>query len=149
LPLGFIGGEFIAQSDRGEFVVAIELEPGAKFEETNLSSQRIEQLIMDYPEVRKVAANVGASSDGFLNSSANNISDIVVTLIPKSDREKRGLRSTGDVALAIKQKTKDIPGVKVRVNEIGIFGSSNQTPIQLVVSGTEYDSVRVGAERLK
>ncbi len=149
LPLGFIGGEFISQSDRGEFAVAIELEPGAKLEETNFVSQRIERLVMDMPEVQKVSANVGASSDGFINSSANNISDIIVTLIPKTERERRGLRSTADVALDIKQKTKDIPGVKVRVNEIGIFGSANQTPIQLVVSGTEYDSVKVGAERLK
>lgn len=148
LPLGFIGGEFMPQADRGEFSVAIELEPGAKLEETNLVSQRIEQMIRDIPEVEKVAANVGASSDGFVGQSANNIADIAVTLLPKEERQKRGMRSSEEVRLWIKEETKKIPGAKVRVNEIGIFGGANETPIQLVVSGADYDSVMKGAERL-
>ena len=41
-----------------------------------------------------------------------------------------------------------MPGVKVRVNPIGIFGTANQTPIQLLVSGTDYDEVRAAAEKV-
>ncbi|MCS6989304.1 MAG: efflux RND transporter permease subunit [Chloroherpetonaceae bacterium] len=148
LPLGFIGGEFMPQADRGEFSVAIELRPGATLEETNLVSQRVEQMIRDIPEVQKVAANVGASSDGFVGQSASNIADIAVTLLPKEEREKRGMRSSEEIRLWIKEETKKIPGAKVRVNEIGIFGGANETPIQLVVSGSDYDSVMKGAELL-
>jgi HAE1 family hydrophobic/amphiphilic exporter-1 len=147
-PLGFIGGEFMPQSDRGEFSVAIELDPGAKLEETNYISQQLEQMIRDIPEVKKVAANVGASSDGFIGQSANNIADIAVTLLSKEEREQRGMRSTEEVALAIKNEAKKIPGAKVRVNEIGIFGGANETPIQLVVSGSDLDSVIKGADML-
>lgn len=148
IPAGFIGGEFITQSDRGEFSVAIELHPGAKLEETNFISQQVEQIIRDIPEVQKVAANVGASTDGFVGQSANNISDITVALLPREEREKRGMRSTEEVALAIKEEAKKIPGAKVRVNEIGIFGGANETPIQLVVSGSDLDSVMKGADML-
>ncbi|MFQ3599197.1 MAG: efflux RND transporter permease subunit [Chloroherpetonaceae bacterium] len=148
IPAGFIGGEFITQSDRGEFSVAIELRPGAKLEETNFISQQVEQLIRDIPEVQKVSANVGASSDGFVGQSANNIADIAVALLPKEERKKRGMRSTEEVALAIKEEAKKIPGAKVRVNEIGIFGGANETPIQLVVSGSDLDSVMKGADML-
>jgi HAE1 family hydrophobic/amphiphilic exporter-1 len=148
IPAGFIGGEFITQSDRGEFSVAIELRPGAKLEETNFISQQVEQLIRDIPEVVKVSANVGASSDGFVGQSANNIADISVALLPKEERKKRGMRSTEEVALAIKNEAKKIPGAKVRVNEIGIFGGANETPIQLVVSGSDLDSVIKGADML-
>ncbi len=147
-PLGFIGGEFMPQSDRGEFSVAIELDPGAKLEETNYISQQIEQMIRDIPEVKKVAANVGASSDGFIGQSANNIADIAVTLLSKEEREQRGMRSTEEVGLFIKNEAKKIPGVKVRVNDIGVFGGANETPVQLVVSGTELDSVLKGADML-
>jgi HAE1 family hydrophobic/amphiphilic exporter-1 len=38
-----------------------------------------------------------------------------------------------------------IPGVKARVNPIGIFGTANQTPIQLIVSGPNRDIVEKGA----
>ncbi len=149
IPLGFIGGEFIAQTDRGEFSVALELAPGTKLEETNAVSQKIERMLMDIPEVEKVSANVGASSDGFLTASASNIVDISVKLLSKEERAARGMRSTTDVQMQIKQMTKDIPGVKVRVNDIGVFGTANQTPIQLVVSGADYDSVKQGALQLK
>ncbi|MFN3344297.1 MAG: efflux RND transporter permease subunit [Chloroherpetonaceae bacterium] len=148
IPAGFIGGEFMTQSDRGEFSVAIELRPGAKLEETNLISQQVEQMIRDIPEVERVAANVGASSDGFVGQSANNIADIAVTLLPKEERKRRGMRSTAEVEFAIKEATKKIPGVKVRVNEIGIFGGANETPVQLVVSGSDLDSVIKGADML-
>jgi HAE1 family hydrophobic/amphiphilic exporter-1 len=148
IPAGFIGGEFITQSDRGEFSVAIELHPGAKLEETNFISQQVERLIREIPEVQRVAANVGASTDGFVGQSANNISDITVALLPREEREKRGMRSTEEVALAIKEEAKKIPGAKVRVNEIGIFGGANETPIQLVVSGSDLDSVMKGADML-
>jgi HAE1 family hydrophobic/amphiphilic exporter-1 len=149
IPLGFIGGEFIAQTDRGEFSVALELAPGTKLEETNAVSQKIERMLMDIPEVEKVSANVGASSDGFLTASASNIVDISVKLLSKEERAARGMRPTTDVQMQIKQMTKDIPGVKVRVNDIGVFGTANQTPIQLVVSGADYDSVKQGALQLK
>jgi HAE1 family hydrophobic/amphiphilic exporter-1 len=149
IPLGFIGGEFIAQTDRGEFSVALELAPGTKLEETNAISQKIERMLMDIPEVEKVSANVGASSDGFITASSSNIVDISVKLLDKEERAARGMRPTTDVQMQIKQMTKDIPGVKVRVNDIGVFGTANQTPIQLVVSGADYDSVKKGALQLK
>ncbi|MFN3427452.1 MAG: efflux RND transporter permease subunit [Candidatus Thermochlorobacter sp.] len=149
IPLGFIGGEFIAQTDRGEFSVALELAPGTKLEETNAVSQKIERMLMDIPEVEKVAANVGASSDGFVTASSSNIVDISVKLIDREERKARGLRSTTDVQAQIKQMTKDIPGVKVRVNDIGIFGTANQTPIQLIVSGADYELVKQSALHLK
>ncbi|MDX2127510.1 MAG: efflux RND transporter permease subunit [Chloroherpetonaceae bacterium] len=149
MPLGYVGFEFITQSDRGEFSVGIELPPSTSLEETNLISQQVETMIRDIPEVVKVSANVGASADGFLNFSSSNIADINVSLLPKAEREAKGMRSTSDVGLYIKTQTKNIPGAKIRINTIGIFGSADETPIQLVVSGTNRDSVRVGAEVLK
>ncbi|MBC8042776.1 MAG: efflux RND transporter permease subunit, partial [Rhizobacter sp.] len=144
-PLGFIGGEFITQSDRGEFSVALELPPGAKFEQTNAVTLQAERIIMDMQgEVEKVSTTVGASADGFVGQSANNITDITVALVPKDKRT----RSTAEIQQDIKLKLLRIPGLKARVNEIGIFGTANQTPIQLGVGGTDPDSVRKGANHL-
>lgn len=142
--LGFIGGEFVAQSDRGEFAVTIELRPGATLEETNRVSQRIEQLLLQMPEIDRLFVNVGASNEGLIGQSANNVAEINVALVPKDQRTL----STDDVGWEIKQKIQAIPGVKVRVNPIGIFGVANQTPIQLVVSGPERESVEHGAHQV-
>ncbi|MGA7159848.1 MAG: efflux RND transporter permease subunit [Bacteroidota bacterium] len=143
-PLGFIGSEFIAVADRGEFTVTLELPPGSTFDNTNFVTQRVEKIISEIPEVQKMFVNVGASSEGLLGQTSNNNSELNVTLVPRDQRT----RSTDDIAGEIKSKTTEIPGVKVRVNPIGIFGTANQTPIQLVVSGTNYDEVRSAASKV-
>lgn len=141
---GFIGSEFITQSDRGEFTVTLELASGATVENTNRVTQQVERIIGAIPEVETMFTNVGVSSEGLIGQASNNSSAISVALVPKQER----LRSTGDVGHEIKQAVQKIPGVKVRVNPIGIFGTANETPIQIVVSGTELDSVRRGAEQI-
>ncbi|MCX6132752.1 MAG: efflux RND transporter permease subunit [Ignavibacteriales bacterium] len=144
VPLGFIGSEFIAVADRGEFTVTLELAPGSTFENTNFVTQRVEKIIAGVPEVKKMFVNVGVSSEGFVGQTSNNSSELNVTLVPREERK----RSTDEVGAEIKLKASDIPGVKVRVNPIGIFGTANQTPIQIAVSGTNYEEVRAASQRL-
>src|SRR3989339_518731 len=57
IPMGFIGAEFMTQTDRGEFAVTIELAPGATIEQTNRVSQQIEKIIGEMPEVQRIYAN--------------------------------------------------------------------------------------------
>ncbi len=140
-PLGFIGSEFIAVADRGEFAVTLELPPGSTLENTNHITQQAERIISQMPEVKKMFVNVGASSDGFLAQSSNNLAELSIALMPKDERQ----RTTDEIAADIKAKLAAIPGAKVRANPIGIFGTANQTPIQLVVSAPTYDDARTAA----
>jgi HAE1 family hydrophobic/amphiphilic exporter-1 len=144
VPLGFIGSEFVAQSDRGEFAVTIELPPGSNIENTNFVTQEVERILFAMPEIDKIFTNVGASNEGFLGMSSNYISELNVALVHKSQRKK----STDDVGWEIKQRLQQIPGLKVRVNPIGIFGTANQTPVQVVVSGPTREEVRRTAEKV-
>jgi hydrophobic/amphiphilic exporter-1 (mainly G- bacteria), HAE1 family len=143
-PAGFIGSEFITQSDRGEFAVILETMPGASLENTNLVTQNVERYITNLPEVKKVFVTVGASNEGLLGQSSNNSSELDVALVPKEQREI----STDHVGEKIKEYAQKIPGLKVRVNPIGIFGTANQTPIQLIVNGPNREDVQKGADIL-
>lgn len=145
IPLGFIGGEFITKSDRGEFAVTLELPYGTPVEETNRVTRDVEEMLTDVPEVTKLLTNVGVSGEGWIGLSSPHAAEINVALV---DRSKRS-RTTGEVAQDIKNRIRQIPGISVRVNEIGIFGTADQSPIQLVVNGTNYDEVKAGAEILK
>lgn len=144
VPLGFIGSEFIAVADRGEFTVTLELEPGSTLEHTNVVTREVEKLISDIPEIKKMFVNVGASSEGLLGQTSNNSAQIDIALVSKNERQ----RSTDEISAEIKSRIRQLPGVRVRVNPIGIFGTANQTPIQLNVYGTNYDEVRAAAERV-
>ena len=137
IPFGFIGAEFMTQTDRGEFAVTLELAPGSTIEETNRVTQLIENKIGDMPEVERMYSNVGASNEGLIGFSSSNSSEITVTLLPKNQRK----RSTDEVGNEIKRLAQQIPGVKVRVNPVGIFGVANQTPVQMVINGPDYNEV--------
>lgn len=144
VPFGFIGAEFMTQTDRGEFTVTVEMPPGSNLDNTNYVTRKAEEIISSMPEVKKMFVNVGSSSEGFVGQSSNNIAELNVTLYPKNERR----RSTDDVGTDIKRQIGQIPGAKVRVNPIGIFGTANQTPIQLVISAPTYDEARMNAEKV-
>jgi len=143
--LGIIGNEFIAKTDRGEFGVTIELPPGVTVEQTNQTSLEVERALAQMPEVTKVFTTVGVSNDGLIGLSSNNVAQLNVTLVPKQQRNK----STEEIGLEIKQKIGEIPGVKVYVSPIGIFGVADMTPIQIAVSGTNLNDVQQAAEQIK
>ncbi len=145
IPLGFIGAEFMTQSDRGEFAVTLELAPGTTIEQTNKVSQQVEKMIGKMPEVERMYSNVGASSEGLVGFASSNSTEITVTLVPKDARTK----STDQVGNEIKQMVQRIPGVKVRINPIGIFGTANQTPIQLIINGPDYNDVLKTANEIQ
>lgn len=142
---GFIGFEFITQSDRGEFGVSMELRPGATLEETNQVTMEAERRISSIPEVQKMFTDVGASNDGVIGISSNNTSEIVVQLIKQAERK----RTTNDIIVEIKDKLSDLPGVNIRVSPIGIFGTSDQAPIQILATGTDDKKVFRSGEIVK
>jgi HAE1 family hydrophobic/amphiphilic exporter-1 len=141
---GFIGNEFIAVSDRGEFTVTIELAPGVSLDKTNFVTREAEKIISSLPEVKKVFVNVGASNEGLFGQSSNFSSELSVALVDKENR----VRSTDEVGQAIKEKIQEIPGVKVRVNPIGIFGTADESPIQLIVKSPDRENVQTAADKI-
>ncbi len=144
VPFGLIGFEFMQQVDRGEFVVNVELKPGTPIEETNKISHRIEGVIGKIPEVQKLYANVGSSSEGLIGFSTANYSEITVTLLPKNQRN----RSTQEIKDLIKKELAVIPGIKVRADEVGIFGTANETPVQILLTGASYQEVLKSAKEV-
>ncbi|MBV5303562.1 MAG: efflux RND transporter permease subunit [Chlorobium sp.] len=142
---GFIGGEFISVSDRGEFAVKLELEPGTTLVETNRLTRSVERRLRSMPEVQKVMVNVGTSSEGFFNQSADNVSEINVRLSPKEER----VRSTDVLMQSVRERLRDIPGLKASINPIGIFGTANETPVMVIISGPLRSQVTRVAEALR
>jgi hydrophobic/amphiphilic exporter-1 (mainly G- bacteria), HAE1 family len=146
IPLGFIGTEFISQIDRGEFTVTMELPVSSTLENTNYVTRELEKIIAGIPEVEYMNTNVGASNEGYVGGQpANNISEVNVKLVPKNKRT----RSSEEVGEEIKSKTKMIPGVKVHVSPIFIFGTADMAPITIQLSGTSLQDLNKAAEIVK
>lgn len=145
LVFGFIGGEFIEVSDRGEFSVMMEYEPGTRLEDTDSMTRQIERRISSKPEVQKVLANVGASTEGFITESADNVSELNIRLIAKEERTV----STDLFMQEVRGMLQDIPGLQASINPIGIFGTANDTPVMVIFSGPFRSEVLRVAEALR
>ncbi len=135
---GFIGTEFFATGDRGEFIVKVELPKNVSIEQTNLYTQKAEEYLRRKPEVTRVITTVGKSSDGFFGSqSPAYVSEISVQLIPKEMREEASI-----YAVKIKKELSNIlVGAKVKTTPVSIMGTAERAPIALVVFGAELDSI--------
>lgn len=135
---GFIGAEFFAKSDRGEFLVQIELPKDASIERTNAMTQTAENYLKSKPGVTRIITTVGQSSDGTGGTQATPYkSEIAVQLVPKNER--------ADEASIFAAKTKLelaplLVGAKVKTVPISILGSAERAPLALVVTGPVLDS---------
>jgi HAE1 family hydrophobic/amphiphilic exporter-1 len=144
LPFGFIGSEFMPSMDRGELLVQIELPARAKLEQTSQVTRRAEQILAEFPEVMKAFTTVGTAS-GLAASTPSNTAEIQVQLVPKNERS----RSTAEVSQAMKSKLDRIPGIKTHVSPIMITGTADGAPIQLFITGTNWQNAYQAANRIQ
>lgn len=137
LAKGFIGSEFVALGDNGEFTIEAELGKDATIEQTNLTALKIESIVRRHPEVVNVFTNVGSALGGFGNQSVPNSLLTNVKMVPL---EERNISST-DFSVMIKRELFDeLPGVEVKAKAVGITGGS-RAPVQIIVDGTDLDSI--------
>ena len=132
--LGIVGSEFIKASDRGEFIVNLEVPPGSTLEHTSRVAQQLERMIGEMPETKKIMSNVGL---GARNVTSANVATIYIALVDKGRRR----RSTDEVANEIKKTASLIPGIRVFIDQIAITGEQAGIGITTMVRGSNPDSL--------
>lgn len=137
---GYIGGEFIPNGDRGQFIVVLEMPKDASVEQTNQATRKAEQYLAKKEEITRLITTVGQTSeDGFGTAQSTAYkSEITVMLVPATER------IDGSDIYAAKVKTelrKLLPGVKLKTMDVSILGTAQASPVELVVMGSDLDSV--------
>lgn len=136
---GYIGTEFFAKTDRGEFLVQIEMPKDASIEQTNAMTRRAEEYLKNKKEVTKLITTIGQSSDGMgASQSTAYKAEIDVQLVSKQERQDEAN------IYAVKTKReleKILVGAKVKTVPVSILGTAEQAPLSLVVTGPNLDSV--------
>ncbi|MEF3078913.1 efflux RND transporter permease subunit [Winogradskyella poriferorum] len=145
IPTGYIGTAFFPKTDRGQFLVQLELPKDATIEKTNFVTQKVEAFLSQQNEVKSIVTTVGQSSDGVGTSQATSYkSEITVTLIDKSKRSDNSYV----YAAKIKRKIQELTtGVKIKTVPVGLMGSAENAPLALVVTGNTLDSAMVFANK--
>ena len=135
---GFIGGEFFASSDSGEFLVQIEMPKDASLEQTNFMTQKAEAYLKKQEYVYSQITTVGQTSEGMGASQATAYkAEINIKMIDQKDRTD----DASVYAAKIKrQLEKVLIGAKVKTVPVGIMGTAENAKLGLVVTGPDVAS---------
>lgn len=132
LVTGKIGGEFITQPDRGEFAVDYEFPPGTNIATADSLIKIFESKIAADSNVVRYLTITGVQENAWGRVERASVGQIQVRTLPKGKQ----IRPTLVEMKHIKAMAADIPGLRVRTQPIGIFGSANQSPVQIEMRGT-------------
>jgi HAE1 family hydrophobic/amphiphilic exporter-1 len=138
VPAGFIGGEFFASSDSGEFLVQIEMPKDASLEQTNFMTQKAEAFLKKEEYIFSQTTIVGQASGGFGASQATAYkAEIDVKMIEQSERSD----GASVYAAKIKRKLESVLiGAKVKTVPVGILGTAENATLGLIVTGPSVES---------
>ena len=148
MGLGIVGQEFVSQGDQGKFMLKLKYEKSATFAENNLTTMKIEQLLLAQKDMIDIVfSNVGGPSAGLGAAAfgAENRSEITVML--KKDKQKE--IPTIDYMNLIRTKIESqYPGVEVKALNMGLI-DSEQAPIEIFISSNDTELMNKEARRLK
>lgn len=133
---GYIGGEFFPASDKGEFLVQIEMEKDASIETTNFMTQKAERFLNQREEIERLITTVGQSSQGFGSiSGSKNMSEIHVILHEETKSEQN---TKVYAALLKRELEEELVGAKITTVPMGMMGAE-QAPLKLTILGTSLE----------
>jgi len=140
----YVGGEFFAKLDRGQFMVQIELPKDASLESTNLMLLKAEDFLKKKKEVKSIITTVGQTSEGFAGAQSTAYKgEITVTLV---DAEQRTDNSFVYAAKTKLELQKVLVGAKIKTVPVSIMGGADEAPIALTVTGNDFESTYKWAE---
>ena len=146
LNMGVIGNEFVSQSDKGQFRLALEYDKSTTVKQNNLRTAEIENYLRRQPDVTTVFSNVAGSSTSSLVAGVGSDykSELTVTLIDKKERsqstEKLMLKKSQDIS-------SHFAGVKVSPTMVSMVNGGE--PIQIVLNGENTELLMSTANELK
>lgn len=143
IPAGFVGTEVFGIGDIGEFIIEVELPNDATLKETNLKVLEIEHILSAKPEIKSVFTTVGSSNEGMQSGGAqsnSNKAEIDVKLVDKKLRDASSKVYANQIKNLLNAK---ITGAKISTALMNpFFGSTNDSPIQVIVKSSDPDSLQ-------
>jgi HAE1 family hydrophobic/amphiphilic exporter-1 len=127
----FIGREFLAPVDAGEFNIFLEKDPGARMYDMINATGILFRSLVDRPEVETVFTAIGSVFGGEINTAT-----LGVKLKPL--RERR--RSQEEIIADLRRTLPPIAGTRISFTTAGGVGAASyQAPIEVFIRGPRTD----------
>ncbi|MBS1904124.1 MAG: efflux RND transporter permease subunit [Bacteroidetes bacterium] len=141
---GKIGSEFITNPDRGEFAANFDFPDGTNLETADSLVQRYEKLLAADSNIERFQTVVGRQENPWGAVERGSVGQISV----KIKEGKHQIRGTEQEMKYVTALASSIPGMTIRTQSIGIFGTANASPIQLEIGGDDLGKLSTYADTL-
>lgn len=144
---GIIGKELISTGDQGKFRLNLEFDKSTSIYQNDVVSQKIEQFILQQPEVATVFSNIGGPSTGIgsLGVGAANKTEFTVQLKPAKERDH--IETEAFMKELREELHQQFPGINYSMATLGLIPRSS--PIEITLSGSSTDTVMKAGRDLK
>lgn len=110
----FLGTEFVPVLDEGTMMIRATMAPSTSLNEAIATTNRIEKLLLDFPEVKNVISKVGRAESGGDPEPVNN-AEIFVDLKPQKDWKTA--HSRDGLIQAMEEKLSVYPGILLNISQ--------------------------------
>ena len=143
---GIIGKEMMSTGDQGKFRLNLEFDKTATVQQNNIISQKIENFIIQQPEVASLFSNIAGPSTGIgsLGVGSANLSEFTIQLKPS---ENRNIATEPYMKLLREELKKQFPGINYSMAVMGLLPKA--APIKITLSGNNLDLVMKTGNELK
>lgn len=144
---GIIGKELISTGDQGKFRLALEFDKSTSIQQNNLVSQKIENYILQQPEVATVFSNVGGPSTGIGSLGVGSANKTEFTIQLKSKKEIENIATETFMRKLRDDLQKDYSGINFSMMALGLIPRS--APIEITLNGSDLNQVMQTGNDLK
>ncbi|MCC7331785.1 MAG: efflux RND transporter permease subunit, partial [Flavobacteriales bacterium] len=144
---GIIGKELIATGDQGKFRLALEFDKNVSIEQNNLVSEKIENYILQQPQVESVFSNIGGPSTGIGSLGVGSANKTEFTIQLKSKKETNNLSTEVFMRKLRDDLQSDFSGVNYSIMALGLIPRT--APIEITLSGSDLNQVMQTGNNLK
>jgi len=150
---GIIGKELISTGDQGKFRMTLEFDKSTSINQNNLIAQKIENYIIQQPEVATVFSNIGGPSTGIGSlglGSANKTEFTIQLRIKNNELQEKNLKKV-PTEVFMKKLRDDLkskyPSINYSMAALGLIPRS--APIEITLSGSNLNLVMKSGDNLK
>jgi multidrug efflux pump len=137
--------EFAPVEDRGAIFVQVTAPEGASLDYTREHVARVEEILRPYIDQGQAMAIMANIAPGFQRPAPVNTANVSLRLKPWDERSKKQQQ----IHREIFPKVLAIPGVRANAVNPGSLGLRGiRTPIEYVIGGTEYETLRDWRNRM-
>lgn len=136
---GYVGTDFFPSIDKGEFFLQIEMNKDASIEQTNLMTQKAEEVLSKKPEIERMITTVGQASDGTMSTSGTKYKSEIEIFLDKKHTKKE---PTKVYAAKLKREMEQhLIGAKIKTVNMGMVGAE-RAPLKLtVIASSQKDAL--------